>query len=139
MLIFKWSGIMEIEDWKNKYEEKLKNFDFIFEKEEDDDSRITLYYKNIRDSGIFKNFNIQVFEKKNDPEKKIYADLYIKRNPLYNDKYEFFTEVTQLFDYLEYFEISDKENEDDKFKIRDLWDWYTCLINMHYIFLISFK
>ena len=121
MLIFKWSDIMEIEEWKNKYEEKLKTFGFVFEKEEDDDSRITLYYKNIRDSGIFKNFNIQAFKEKNDPEKKIYADLYIKRNPLYNDKYQFFTEVTQLFDYLEYFEISDKENEDDKFKFIDMW------------------
>ena len=113
---------MEIEEWKNKYEEDLKKFGFVLEKEEKNYPYITLYFKNIRDNGIFKNISFEVSEREDNPEKKILIDIYIKRNPdYYNDKYEFFTESDYLFDYLEYFEIIDKENEDNKFKFIDMW------------------
>ena len=111
---------MEIEEWKNKYEEELKKFGFVLEKEEKDYPNITLYFKNIRDKGIFKNISLKAFE---GQDKDILIDIYIKRNPDYNDKYQFLTESDYLFDYLEYFEIIDKENEDNKFKFIDMWDY----------------
>ena len=112
---------MEIEEWKNKYEEKLKNFGFVFEKKEKDDSYTKLYYNNVRDSGIFKNSRLEVW-KEEDRQGKIFADLYLEKGGFYNDKHKFFTEAEYLFDYLEYFEITDKENDENKFKIRGMWD-----------------
>jgi len=112
---------MEIEDWKNKYEEKLKNFGFVFEKEEKDNSYTSLYYKNVIDSGIFKNSRLEVWKREGKQE-KIFADLHIEKSGFYNDQHNFFTEVEYLFDYLEYFETTDKENEEDKFKIRGMWE-----------------
>lgn len=121
---------MEIEEWKNKYEEDLKKFGFVLEKEEKNYPYITLYFKNIRDNGIFKNISFEVSEREDNPEKKILIDIYIKRNPdYYNDKYEFFTESDYLFDYLEYFEIIDKENEDNKFKFIDMWCYSWLMLN----------
>jgi len=108
---------VEIEEWKNKYEEDLKKFGFVLEKEEKDYPYITLYFKNIRE-GIFKNISLKAFE---GEDKKVLIDIYIKRNPDYNDKYQFLTEIDYFFDYLEYFEIVDKENEDNKFKFIDMW------------------
>ena len=112
---------MEIEDWKNKYEEKLKNFGFVFEKEEKHNLYTMLYYSNIRNGGIFKNSRLEVWKKK-DEQEKILADLYLEKSGFCNDKHKFFTEAEYLFDYLEYFEITDKENEEDKFKIRGMWE-----------------
>jgi len=112
---------MEIEEWKNKYEKKLKNFGFVLEKKEDDGSRITLYYDNVRDSGIFKNSRLEVWKREGKQE-KIFADLHLEKSGFYNDKHNFFTEVEHLFDYLEYFETTDKENEEDKFKIIGMWE-----------------
>jgi len=112
---------VEIEEFKNKYGEELKKFGFVLEKEEKDYPNITLYFKNIRDKGIFKNISLKAFEEENDPEKKVLIDIYIKRNPDYNDEYQFLTEIDYFFDYLEYFEIIDKENEDNKFKFIDMW------------------
>jgi len=112
---------MELEEWKNKYEEKLKKFGFVFEKEEKDDSYTKLYYANIRDSGIFKNSRLEIWKEEGRQE-KIFADLYVEKSGFYNDKHKFFTEAEHLFDYLEYFETTDKENEENKFKIRGMWE-----------------
>jgi len=114
---------VEMEEWKNKYEEDLKKFGFVLEKEEKDYPYIKLYFKNIRDKGIFKNISLKAFEGEDEPEKEILIDIYIKRNPNYNDEYQLLAESDYLFDYLEYFEIIDKENEDNKFKFIDMWGY----------------
>ena len=61
---------MEIEEFKNKYEEELKKFGFVLEKEEKDYPNITLYFKNIRDKGIFKNISLKAFEEETTQKKR---------------------------------------------------------------------